>query len=156
MTITFSTIKAAIKRHLSIIGKRTFTKDGQNQFSQITVSTAEDPIFEQYIVSGAQNVEAALRQLLVQYTATVPQSIEIVLRNTRGTTDFDTRCGDMISTYITLFSVGEYLAMTHPEMAQKYQADADGSMQSLMAYAYHKEPPKAATANPLAIDTTVS
>jgi len=155
MTITFTTIKQAIKRHLSIIGKRLYDKEGKNLFSNITVSSAEDPIFEQYIAAGAQNVEALLRQLLTSYSITA-SSITMTLTNTRGMADFDTRSGDMITTYITLFSVGEYLGMAHPELAAKYQTDATNAMQSLLAYAFHKEPPTAATANPLTINTTVT
>ena len=141
MTLEFKTLKDAIKRHLSIIGKRMYTNDGKNIFSQITVSSAEDPIFDQYIAAAAQNVEAMLRQLVTTYTSN-KTSITIELTNTRGTEDFDTRCGELITTYITLFSVGEYLAMTHPELADKYTRDSNNAMQSLVAYAYHKNPPE--------------
>lgn len=141
MTLSFTTLKSAIKRHLSIIGKRLHDKDGQNIFSQITVSSAEDPIFDQYISAAAQNVEAMLRQLVTDYSTTTT-SVTMELTNTRGTDDFDTRCQEFITTYITLFSVGEYLAMTHQELAEKYRVDAANAIQSLMAYAYHKNPPK--------------
>lgn len=142
MTITFQTIKSAVKRHLSIIGKRMYTKDGKNIFSQITVSSAEDPIFDQYITAAAQNVEALLRQLITGFAPAGSGTIGITLTNTRGTADFDSRCQEFVTTYITLFTVGEYLAMTHPELAEKYYRDANNAIQSLMAYAYHKDPPK--------------
>lgn len=141
MKITFTAIKSAIKRHLSIIGKRMHTKDGKNIFSDITVSSAEEPIFDQYISAAAQNIEAMLRQLVTGYQ-TDAAAITITLTNTRGTADFDTRCGELMTTYITLFAVGEYLAMVHPELAEKYYRDAGNAVQSLMAYAYHKDPPK--------------
>ena len=141
MTITFSDIKSAIKRHLSIIGKRMYTKDGQNMFSNITVSSIEDPIFNQYISAAAQNVESLLRQLVTSYSLTTDTSVTITLVNTRGSSDFDTRCGELIKTYITLFSVGEFLAMTHPELAEKYSRDSSNAIQSLISYAYHKNPP---------------
>jgi len=141
MTITFSDIRSAIKRHLSIIGKRLYSKDGQNMFSNITVSSNEDPIFNQYISAAAQNVEALLRQLVSTYSVVADTSISITLTNTRGTTDYDTRCGELIKSYITLLSTGEYLAMTHPDIAEKYRADAASAIQSLLSYAFYKEPP---------------
>jgi hypothetical protein len=144
MTISFNTLKQAIKRHLSIIGKRMYDKEGKNLFTNITVSTAEDPIFEQYITAGAQNIESMLRQLVTSYSVT-SSTITIVLKNTRGTSDFDTRCGEMITTYITLFAVGEYLAMVHPELAEKYREDMSGAIQSILQYAYYKEPPSQAS-----------
>lgn len=141
MKIEFTHIKSSIKRHLSIIGKRLYNKDGKNLFSDITVSTAEEPIFDQYITSAAQNIEAALRQLVTNY-APNGTSITMTLTNTREHEDFDKRCEELANTYITFFSVGEYLAMVHPDLAEKYYRDANNSMQSLIAYAYHKNPPE--------------
>lgn len=142
MTITFQDIKSEVKRHLSIIGKRMYSKDGQNLFSQITVSSAEDPIFEQYICAAAQNVESMLMPLVGSFAPLSSHTVGFTFKNTRGSMDFDSRCGEMVKTYITLFTVGEYLAMTHPELAEKYYRDATNAIQSLMAYAYHKDPPK--------------
>lgn len=144
MTITFKTIKDAIKRHLSIIGKRMYSKDGKNLFSDITVSSAEDPIFNQYISAGAQSVEALLRPLVKEYTVNDNTSIGMTLTNTREDEDFDKRCVEFITTYIVMYSVGEYLAMTHPELAEKYRLDAANAIQALQIYAFYKTPPKQA------------
>lgn len=140
MTISYSTIKDAVKRHLSIIGKRLYDKEGKNLFSNITVSTAEDTIFSQYIASGAQQIEATMRQMVENFVS-AGGTIVLVLKNARGTLDFDSRCQEIVTSYLTYYSVGEYLAMTHPDLAEKYNRDAVQMMQSLVAYAYHKEPP---------------
>ena len=141
MTINFATTKAAIKRHLSIIGKRIYTKEGTNLFSNITVSSVEDAIFEQYIQAAAQNVEAMLRQLVTFYSVISGTQIEITLENKRGDVNFDTRCGELINSYVVLFSVGEYLSMTHPELAAKYAKDAEGAIHALFSYAFYKGGP---------------
>lgn len=154
MTLSFSTLKLAVKRHLSVIGKRTYSKDGQNQFSQITVSTAEDPIFEQYLAAAAQQVEALLRQLVSTFSLT-STGFTLTLHNTRGTADFEARSEELVTTFCVLYTVGEYLAMTRPDMAQKYQSDATGAMQSLLSYAFYKEPPTSA-ADPFAATALVS
>lgn len=146
ITINFNTTISDIKRHLSIIGKRAYAKDGRNLFSDITTSTAEDPIFKQYITLGAKNVEAALMPL-VENSQKGNDKVTITLRNGRGSTSFDSRCSDYVQSYVTLFSVGEYLAMMHPDMAGKYRDDAVGTMQSLVVYAYHKEAPAASTSS---------
>ena len=140
MTITISTVVSNIKRHLSIIGKRLHGRDGKNMFSDITVSSAEEPIFQQYVMAAAQNVEALLRQLITSYSQTA-DSITIEMENSRGSTQFDGRCSELITSYMTFFSVGEYLAMTHPDLAAKYQKAADNTIQSLTAYAFSKKPP---------------
>ena len=154
MTITFTTLKQAIKRHLSVIGKRLYSKDGKNIFSDITVSTAEDPIFDQYIAAGAQNVESLLRQLVTRFALTETQ-FTLELRNTRASNDFDSRCQELVKTYIINYSACEYLAMVHPELAEKYRQSSVQAIQSLLAYAFYKNPPTT-EGDPLSASTTVS
>jgi len=140
MTITISTVISAIKRHLSIIGKRLYTKEGKNLFSDITLSSAEDTqILTQYINASAQDVESALKQFITG--SSYGSTILMYIINTRGDSDFDARTQDLIQSYITLNSVGEYLSMLHPDMAQKYYRDAQQRMESLVSYVFYKQPP---------------
>ena len=141
MTITISTVISAIKRHLSIIGKRLYNKDGKNMFSDITLSSAEDTqILTQYINASAQDVESVLKQFITAstYSAT---TISMTITNTRGDSDFETRVKDLADSYVTLNSVGEYLSMVHPDLAQKYQRDAQQRLEMLIAYVFYKKPP---------------
>ena len=95
MTLTVSTIISAIKRHLSIIGKRLYNKDGKNMFSDITLSSAEDTqILTQYIHAAAQDVEAVLKQLIT--ASTYGETISMTIQNTRGDSDFETRTKDFV------------------------------------------------------------
>lgn len=146
MTITVSSVISAIKRHLSIIGKRLYTKEGKNLFSDITLSSAEDTqILTQYINASAQDVESVLKQFIT--SSTYGSTITMSITNTRGDADFDTRVQDMIQSYVTLNSVGEYLAMNHPDLAQKYQSDAQQRIEALMMYVIYKKPPTASDAS---------
>jgi hypothetical protein len=140
MTITVATVISAIKRHLSIIGKRLYSKDGKNMFSDITLSSAEDTqILTQYINASAQNVEAVLKQFIS--ASTYGATISLTITNTRGDSDFETRTQDLAESYITLNSTGEYLSMLHPDLAAKYQRDAKQRLESLIAYVFYKKPP---------------
>ena len=146
MTITVSSVISAIKRHLSIIGKRLYTKEGKNLFSDITLSSAEDTqILTQYINASAQDVEAALKQLIT--ASTYGPTISMTITNTRGDDDFQTRVQDMIESYVRLNAIGEYLSMVHPELAQKYHADAQQRIEALMMYVIYKKPPTASDAS---------
>ena len=140
MTLTITTIIAAIKRHLSIIGKRLYSKEGKNMFSDITLSSAEDTqILTQYINASAQDIEAALKQFIT--ASTYSTTISMTIRNTRGDSDFEARTQALAESYVTLNSVGEYLSMVHPDIAQKYYRDAQQRMESLIAYVFYKKPP---------------
>jgi hypothetical protein len=65
----------------------------------------------------------------------------MTITNTRGDSDFDTRVKDLAESYVTLNSVGEYLAMAHPDLAQKYRSDARQRIESLVSYVFYKKPP---------------
>ena len=154
MTFTISTLISAIKRHLSIIGKRLYSKDGKNMFADITLSSAEDTqILTQYINASAQDIEAVLKQFIT--SSVYGNTIAITIQNTRGDADFETRTKDLAESYITLNSVGEYLSMLHPDLAQKYQRDAQQRIEMLVAYVFYKQEPATASANPLSVTATI-
>lgn len=154
MTLTVSTIISAIKRHLSIIGKRLYSKDGKNMFSDITLSSAEDTqILTQYINSSAQDIEAVLKQFIT--ASSYGSTISMTIANTRGDSDFDTRVQALSESYVTLNSVGEYLSMVHPDIAQKYQRDARQKIETLVSYVFYKTTPTA-SADPSNPTVTVS
>ena len=154
MDFTISTIVSAAKRHLSIIGKRLYQKDGKNMFADITLSSVEDPILTQYINASAQDVEAFLKQLVTASTYS-STTITITIANTRGDSDFATRTQALAESFITLNTVGEYLSMVHPDISQKYLADARKRMEALVSYVFYKKPPTA-TGDPTAATATVS
>lgn len=140
MDITISSLISDVKRHLSVIGKRLYDKQGNNLFANVTLSSAEDTaILTQYITSAAHDIEAALKQFISQ--ADYGNTISMNISNTRGDSDFETRTNDMARAYITRSAVGEYLSMLHPDIAQKYHRDAQQRMETLIAYVFYKKPP---------------
>lgn len=155
MTITIDTVISAIKRHLSIIGKRLYSKDGKNMFSDITLSSAEDKnILTQYITASAQDVESVLKQFITASTYS-SSAVSMTITNTRGDSDFETRTQSLAESYVTLNSIGEYLSMVHPDLAAKYQRDARQRIESLVEYVFYKKPPTA-TASQTSGTATVS
>lgn len=155
MTITIATVISAIKRHLSIIGKRLYSKDGKNMFSDITLSSAEDTnILTQYITASAQDVESVLKQFITASTYS-SSAVSMTITNTRGDSDFETRTQALAESYVTLNSIGEYLSMVHPDLAAKYQRDACQRIESLVEYVFYKKPPTA-TASQTGGTATVS
>jgi hypothetical protein len=155
MTFTVTTLISAIKRHLSIIGKRLYNKEGKNMFSDITLSSAEDTqILTQYINASAQDIESVLKQFITD--STYGATISITITNTRGDSDFETRTKDLAESYITLNSVGEYLSMLHPDIAQKYQRDAQQRLQSLVAYVFYKNAPTSSGSSYNSINGAIS
>lgn len=135
-TISLAGVDSSIQRHLSIIGKRLYNKEGKNLFSNITVSSNETSIFSDYISAAAQNIAAALAQFVTTYA-----NNSITINNARWSNSVASAVQNACVSYATLFSVGEFLAMTHPELAEKYYRDAQGMMNTIITSAYHKNPP---------------
>lgn len=146
MIISFNTLKSDIQRHLSVIGKRQYSKDGQNMFSNITVSSEEKAIFDQYIKSGAQTIEAMLRPLVTSFS-TSSTDITLILTNTRGSQDFDSRCKEMATSFLIAYVLNEFLGMNYPDLAKKYSDEASTNMQSLILYAFQKNEPSHSSAS---------
>lgn len=158
--IYLGTLKAEVKKHLSVIGKRTYTKDGQNMFSNITVSTAEDPIIDNYLSIASQAVYALIHPFVKTWSIgtnelTHELELSVELENTRNDADFQAKAKDYIESFMVLSATGDYLAMTHPDIAQKYKADTTGAMQSLLMYVFYKKP-VTPTADPLSPSVTVT
>ena len=154
MTITYSEIVTYVKRQLSIIGKRLYTKDGKNMFSDITLSSAEVDTLNLLIKSSAHDVEAVLKQFITSTTENTG-TFMMNITNTRGDNDFQTRAENMAKDYAQYNTLAEYLSMTHPDIAAKYQRDAQQRMESLVEYVFYKKPPTS-TANPLSATSSVS
>ena len=157
MTLTIQDIIKDIKRHLSIIGKRMYNNGGKNMFSDITLSSAEDTnILTQYINISAQDIEAMLKQFITSSSYSDTE-IKINISNTRGDFDFEYRTKYLSLSFITLNSLGEYLSMVHPELAQKYLSDARQRMESLIGYVFYKQPPETSEVNPItAVSTEIT
>ena len=158
--ISLDSLKAEVKKHLSVIGKRTYTKDGQNMFSNITVSTAEDPIIENYLEIASQAVYALIHPFVTTWSIsrnaqTLVLELTLELENARNDSDFETKAKGYIESFMTLSATGDYLAMTHPDIARKYKEDSTGAMQVLMTYVFYKHP-ITPTADPLSPTVTVT
>lgn len=140
MIINFRDIVNGVKRHLSYIGKRAFNKNGENIFSNITTSSAEDPLFLQYVNAAAQNIESSLHPVLAEWYED-EEEIELSVVNTRQSPEFEDRLLKLITTYVTRFTLAEYLNMMHPDMAKTYEGSAQVAMQALLTFAFSKLPP---------------
>lgn len=149
-TISLTDVKGKVKKHLSVIGKRLYDKEGKNLFSNITLSSAEDGIIDHYVATAAQNIAGALAQFVTTYSDT-----SITVDGSRWDAQVASAVQNAAQSYAMLFSVGEYLAMTHPDLAEKYYRDAIAMMGTIVTSAFHKDPPTAA-ADPISVSSSVS
>lgn len=148
MALSTQVLIAAVKRHLSTIGKRARDKEGKNIFSDITLSSAEDSqLLAQYIRASVHDIEAMLKPLVTSTTEQSGGVFTITVVNNRGDIDFNSRVEDMETSYIVLNVAASYLSMLHPDYAEKYHNDAQQAMADLIKYAFHKDAPSASSSS---------
>lgn len=139
VSITVSAIDGDVKRHLSVIGKRLYDKEGKNLFSNITVSSAEDPIFKYYYDTAAQMIVAAVSQFVTAYSNS-DSAISFTVNHPRWA-NISAAFQGAAKSCITLHAVGEYLGMTHADLAKKYYDDARSQLDTIIMLMYHKDTP---------------
>ena len=144
ITLTYSSIYPEIQRHLSVIGKRAANKAGENIFSAVTVSSAEKPIFDQYIQQAAQNAVAAIERFVSAYTEGT-SSITFLVTNTRwndpSTPSFVGAFAPSFRKYVIMYATAEYLSMCFPEYAKKYYEAAIAALTAIIRLVFFKAPP---------------
>ena len=138
VTIVTSPIMTDIKQHLAVIGKRAQDKEGNNIFSNITMSTAEESIISQYVEAAAQDIAAVASQFVGTCT-TQTGEITMTVEHPRWD-NISNAFVQAVKTYCILYSVGEYLAMTHTDLAKKYYDDAQQRIATITSLLYHKSP----------------
>lgn len=142
ISISYSNIRSKVLATLSVLGKRTPSKD-QPAFSTIQVSSAEEPLLSQFIKNAAHNVLSRIPKLvhnLEEDDATVTFDIT----NTR----WDTEQGDSFASSFSFSVIGfcvaaatsDYLALVLPEQAKSYSANAESIMNDIVSLCYYKQP----------------
>lgn len=135
-TIDLSTLKPDIKRHLSVIGKRAVDATGKNIFSDITVSTAEDPIFDKYTAEAIQHIAGLLGAFVKIYTST-----SLTIDAERWKPGLLDALQDAIKDFTVIYVVCEYLKMTRPDIAEKYNSEVALKTNNIVTLAYYKDKP---------------
>lgn len=147
IALSYSNAYPDVKRHLSTIGKRTANKAGENIFSMITLSSAEEPILQQYIQQATHNVVAAIEQFVSNYSENTT-GVTFKVTNTRWkdptTPDFVGTFAYSFKKYVVMYTVAEYLSMNFPELAQKYFDAALQALQAIIRLVFFKAPQTAA------------
>lgn len=146
LSTTFSSLYPEIQRNLSVIGKRVFSKEGFNEFSQITVSSAEREMFNLYMQSAAQQAVASIEPFVSNYNETstaVGFNIVNSRWNNTPAPDFINAVKPALDKYLVFYTIAEFLSMNYPELAKKYHDLAHVKLMAFVRLIYFKAPPTA-------------
>lgn len=146
ITIDWSHVKDAVKKHLSIIGKRQKNQEG-TAFSGITLSSVEEDIMNQYINAAAETFVGELAPLITFYNS--GDFLVFKVKNTRWADNTDSVTvpfeGNFMG-YVVAYVANAVLGMNYPELAKKYAEDMQNHLKAAVNLVYVKQPPKVSTA----------
>lgn len=145
VTISEASVKSRIKVHLSVIGRRLNQKAGDKNYQNVTLSSNEDGLVDDYFKGAMACLAGQLPEVLVSYDeAAGTQGYDDAGRSNKAQQD---ALAGIVASYAISYTIASYLAMTYPELAKKYQQEAASCLIAARNVVYAKTRPAAATAS---------
>lgn len=156
ISVTSSALKEKVKRSLSIIGKRAVDVNGNNIFEQITLSTNEEPILDDFFAAAIAAIAADLGKIAT--LASANSGYTLTLDNPRiHPTRLTVALQAAVDNYMVAYALFSWFVVTAPKIAEKYKVEADNHRAFILTIALEKEPPKTNEADFISsVSTSVS
>ena len=142
ITIDWSHVKNAVKKHLSIMGKRQKNPEGNTAFAGITLSSAEEDVMKQYINAAVETFVGEMAQLVTYYDS--GDFLTFKIKNSRWagtetsvTVPFE---GNMIG-YVVAYVSNAVLGMNYPDLSKKYESDMINHLNAAIKLVFVKTEP---------------
>lgn len=152
ITFDFNDLAEEVKRSLSIIGKRSVGESGNLLFKDITLSSLEEPLLNDYL-------QQAVIDLTTETDTFITASTETTL-----TLTFPTNHNDALNTAITKvckaycvsYALYSWFSIVAPRLVEKYMGDCKRQAGALIRLIHNKKAPAESSSSPLAPTTTVT
>lgn len=139
ITIDWSNVKDAVRKHFSIIGKRLKDKEGNLLFSGVTLSSVEEDILKQYVNAAAEIFVSEMPNTLTYYDS--GDFLIFVVKNTRWTDALSVVFEGNFMGYAVSYVADAVLGMNYPDLAKKYALDMQNHINAAIKCVYNKEQP---------------
>ena len=142
ITIDWSHVKNAVKKHLSIMGKRQKNQEGNTAFAGITLSSAEEYVMKQYINAAVETFAGEMAQLVTYYDSGDFLTFKINNLRWAGTETSVTIPfeGNMIG-YVVAYVANAVLGMNYPDLSKKYESDMTNHLNAAIKLVFIKTEP---------------
>ena len=143
ITIDWSHVKNAVKKHLSIMGKRQKNPEGNTAFAGITLSSAEEYVMKQYINAAVETFAGEMAQLVTYYDSGDFLTFKISNSRWAGTETSVTVPfeGNLIG-YVVAYVENAVLGMNYPDLAKKYESDMTNHLNAAIKLVFVKTEPE--------------
>lgn len=137
ITLSYADLAAIVKRSLSIIGKRSVDANGNLLFKDITLSSIEEPILNDFFSDAAIQLKTKTEHFL---TTVNGNTLTLTLPSNR-TSGTDTALEEALKAYCVSYALYSWFTITAPRIATKYQEDAERHLAAIITLVYTKNPP---------------
>ena len=152
ITLNFNTLASDVKRSLSIIGKRSIDENGNVIFKDITLSSLEEPLLEDYF-------QQAIIDLTTESDTFITASTDDTLTLTFPTNHneaLNSAITKICNAYCVSYALYSWFSIVAPRLQEKYMGDCKRQMSALIRLINVKKPPTASSESPLAPTTTIT
>ncbi len=142
ITVDWCSVRASVSKHLAIMGKRLKDKDGSTLFANITLSSEEKGIMNQYISAAAETFASELAPFITYYNN--GDFLMFTVKNSRWADGVDGVSvpfeGNFMG-YTIAYVANAVLGMTHPDLAKKYADEMENHLNAAVKLFYVKKLP---------------
>ena len=159
ITLNFTTLAAEVKRSLSIIGKRSVDENGNLMYKDITLSSLEEPLLDDYLQQAVIDLTTETDTFV---TASTDSPLTLTLTFPANHNDaLNTVITNVCKAYCVSYALYSWLSIVAPRLQEKYMGDCRRQAGALIRLIHNKTAPATPTNNgtavsPLAASTTVS
>lgn len=135
-------MKDAVKKHLSIIGKRQKNQDGSTAFAGVTLSSAEEELIRQYVSAAVETFVGEMAQLVTYYDN--GDFLTFMIENTRwagGENGITVPFEGNLMGYVIAYVAYNVMGMNYPDLAKKYGNDMTNHLNAAIKLVFAKTKP---------------
>jgi len=152
ITLNFTALAADVKRSLSIIGKRSIDENGNLMFKDITLSSQEEPLLDDYFQQAVIDLTTETDTFITASTDTSLTLTFPVNHNGALTPAITKVC----KAYCVSYALYSWFSIVAPRLVEKYMGDCKRQTGALVRLIHNKKAPEASEHSPLSPTTTVT
>ena len=138
ITVDKETALAGVKKRLSVIGKR-------DDYTEITLTTAETPLIDMFTIDAARAVASTFTHETHNFIETDDGAqFDITFKGLDETDNYGALFQGETMAYVIAYDLYSYLNLRHPDAAAEFWKEAANHMAVLRRSAFYRMPPKPA------------
>lgn len=137
INLTYADLYETVERSLSIIGKRSSDDNGNRLFTDITLSSRETGIINDYFRQAVIDLSAETAAFI---TAGTDESITLTFPSNHNAA-LNPFIADSCKAYCVSYALYSWFIVTAPRIAEKYQADCARQLSVIIRLCNDKQAP---------------